>query len=86
MKFSAVIYVMPRPEILDPQGKATLLGLQNLGLQGMEEVRIGKRIELTLEAADEATAQAQVENACRKLLANTVIEQFSVELKALTEA
>ncbi len=77
---------MPRPEILDPQGKATLLGLHNLGMSDMEEVRIGKRIELTLTAPDEATAQSQLEEACRKLLANTVIEQFTYELQMLAEA
>lgn len=86
MKFEATIQIMPRPEILDPQGKATTLGLHNLGFDQMGDVRIGKRITLNLEAADEAAAQTMVEDACRKLLANTVIEEFSFELQQLTEA
>lgn len=77
---------MPRPEILDPQGKATTLGMHNLGFDQVDEVRIGKLITLSLEAADEVQAQKMVEDACKKLLANTVIEEFSFELKELAEA
>lgn len=80
MKFKATIEIMPREEILDPQGKATLQGLHNLGYQHFDHVRIGKRIEMEVEAADAATAQSVVAEACKKLLANTVIEQFSFEV------
>ncbi|MDX2282903.1 MAG: phosphoribosylformylglycinamidine synthase subunit PurS [Bacteroidia bacterium] len=80
MKFKAAIHIMPRKEILDPQGKATQLGLHNLGFAQMDQVRIGKRIEMEVEAADEAAARESVEAACRKLLANTITEQFQFEL------
>ncbi|MEO0898057.1 MAG: phosphoribosylformylglycinamidine synthase subunit PurS [Bacteroidota bacterium] len=85
MKYSATIYIMPRPEILDPQGKATLKGLSNLGFDSFEGVRIGKRIELVLSAANEEEASNMVQEACKKLLANTVIEEFTFELKQLAE-
>ncbi len=81
MKFTATIHIMPRPEILDPQGKATLHGLHNLGFSQMEQVRIGKRIELSLDAEDEQAAKANIEEACRKLLANPIVEQFRYEFK-----
>lgn len=74
---------MPREEILDPQGKATLQGLHKLGYEQVGQVRIGKRIELEVEAADQAGAQATVEEACRKLLSNPVIEQFEFSLEAV---
>ncbi|GAB4404052.1 MAG: phosphoribosylformylglycinamidine synthase subunit PurS [Bacteroidia bacterium] len=83
MKFQATIHIMPRPEILDPQGKATLLGLHNLGFDSIETARIGKRIEVALDARDEADAAATVDEACRKLLANLVIERYSFELQVL---
>jgi phosphoribosylformylglycinamidine synthase len=71
---------MPREEILDPQGKATLSGLKNMGFTQMDHVRIGKRIELEIEAADSKSATVAVNEACRKLLANTVIETYDFEL------
>ena len=77
---------MPRPEILDPQGKATQLGLHNLGLDQVGRVRIGKRIELTVEAESEEEAREKLDIACIKLLANTVIEEYSFDLQELTEA
>ena len=83
MKFKAIIQIMPREEILDPQGKATLKGLHNLGYQHFDHVRMGKRIEMEVEAADATTAKTVVEEACKKLLANTVIEQFAFEVTAL---
>lgn len=78
--FHAVVHIMPRKEILDPQGKATLLGLHNLGFASVSDLRIGKRVELRIEAAGEAEARAQVGEACRRLLANTITEQFHFEL------
>lgn len=71
---------MPRREILDPQGKASLLGLHNLGFEEVSGLRIGKRIELEVSADDESHARARVEEACRKLLANTIIEQYQFDL------
>ncbi|MEL6252651.1 MAG: phosphoribosylformylglycinamidine synthase subunit PurS [Bacteroidota bacterium] len=83
MKFKATIYIMPRKEILDPQGKATLSGLHNLGYGQISQVRIGKQIEVHLEASDKTSAEATIEETCKKLLANPIIEQYSFELEAL---
>jgi phosphoribosylformylglycinamidine synthase subunit PurS len=83
MAFQATIHIMPRPELLDPQGKATLLGLHNLGFEDISQARIGKQVELTIDVATEAEATEQVEAACKKLLANPVIEQYHFELKEL---
>jgi phosphoribosylformylglycinamidine synthase len=83
MSYHAIIHIMPRPELLDPQGKATLLGLHNLGFADISQARIGKRIELSVEADTEAQAKELVEAACKKLLANPVIDQYHFELKAL---
>lgn len=74
---------MPREEILDPQGKATLLGLHNLGFSQVAATRIGKRIELLLEAASQDQARATAEEACKKLLINPIIEQFQLEISAV---
>ena len=81
MKFVAEINVMPRPELLDPQGKAVLLGLEHLGLDQVENVRIGKHITLNLEAENETIAREKVEKACSKLLANLIMESFVYDLK-----
>ena len=77
MKFLADITVMPQKEILDPQGKAVKLGLHNLGMDAIDNVRIGKHITLEVEAADQSAAEAQVRAACEKLLANLIMEEFS---------
>jgi phosphoribosylformylglycinamidine synthase PurS subunit len=77
MKFIAEIDVMPLKELLDPQGKAVKQALGQLGLGGVEDARIGKHIRLVLEAANEAEARTAVETACRKLLANAVMEHFT---------
>jgi len=80
MKFTAEIDIMPRPELLDPQGKAVMLGLEHLGLERVADVRIGKHIRLNLEAENEQIAQEKVEQACKKLLANLIMESYSYEL------
>jgi phosphoribosylformylglycinamidine synthase len=80
MKFIAEIQVMPQKEILDPQGKAVLLGLKNLGIQNVSDVRIGKHIRMELDVADEAAAREEVEMTCKKLLANLIMEDYSYEL------
>ncbi|MCU0339245.1 MAG: phosphoribosylformylglycinamidine synthase subunit PurS [Spirosomaceae bacterium] len=82
MKFTAEINIMPQKEILDPQGKAVKLGLHNLGIDNVADVRIGKHITMELEAESEAAAQAMVETACSKLLANMIMEDYSFALKA----
>jgi len=83
MKFLAEINVMPQKEILDPQGKAVRIGLQNLGIHQVADVRIGKHSTLTLEANNESEANEIVTNACNKLLANLIMEEFEFTLKAL---
>ncbi|WP_299820072.1 phosphoribosylformylglycinamidine synthase subunit PurS [uncultured Pontibacter sp.] len=81
MKFIAEIDVMPRPELLDPQGKAVLLGLEHLGLDQVDDVRVGKHITLNLEAETEEIAREKVDKACSKLLANLIMESYTYELK-----
>mgnify|MGYP001557711175 CR=1 FL=1 len=80
MKYTAHINVMPLKELLDPQGKAVNNSLHNLGLSEMHDVRIGKHITLTLEAASKEDAYRLAEDACRKLLANPVMESFDFSL------
>ena len=80
MKFTAEIDVMPKKELLDPQGKAVMLGLEHLGLNTVQDVRVGKHITLQLEAANEAEAKGKVEDACKKLLANLIMESYRFEL------
>lgn len=82
MKFIAEINIMPQKEILDPQGKAVKLGLHNLGIDEVADVRIGKHITMELDADSEAAAQAMVETACSKLLANMIMEDYSFVLRA----
>jgi phosphoribosylformylglycinamidine synthase PurS subunit len=79
MTFQVQIKVMPLKDLLDPQGKAVLGGLHNLGMTGIQDVRVGKHITLQIEAADEAAARTIAEDASKKLLANAVMEQFEIE-------
>ena len=83
MKFIAEINVMPQKEILDPQGKAVRIGLQNLNITQVADVRIGKHITLQLEADSEAAANQIVTEACKKLLANLIMEEFEFTLTAI---
>ena len=80
MKFVAEIDIMPHKELLDPQGKAVSNNLKNIDIQEVSDVRIGKHITLTLEAETEEAAREIVDNACRKLLANLIMETFTFEL------
>ncbi len=83
MKFLAQIDGMPQKEILDPQGKAVRLGLKNLGIHEVGDVRIGRHITMEVEANDQATAEQLVQTACKRLLANLIMEDFSYTLQAL---
>jgi phosphoribosylformylglycinamidine synthase len=76
----AVVTVMLKQGVLDPQGEAVRHALGTLGFEGVLQVRQGKVIELDLAAADRAAAQAQVREMCDKLLANTVIESYRIEI------
>lgn len=78
-KFKAQVYVTLRPSVLDPAGTAVQSGLQHMGYE-VEQVRIGKYIELILTAANEKTAQEQLDRMCDQMLANTVIENYRFDL------
>lgn len=77
MEYIAEINIMPHKELLDPQGKAVLHGLHSLGLNQVNDVRIGKRISMKLDANDEAEAKVKVDSACKKLLANAIMEGYN---------
>jgi phosphoribosylformylglycinamidine synthase subunit PurS len=80
MNFSVQVKVMPLKELLDPQGKAVMGGLQNLGIKSVQDVRIGKTIQLQVDAASPDEAKQIAEDASRKLLANPVMEYFEISL------
>jgi phosphoribosylformylglycinamidine synthase subunit PurS len=85
MKYQAHITIMPLKALLDPQGKAVTKSMKNLGLAEIENVRIGKHITLLVDATTEAIAREKVELACKKLLANPIIEGFSFEVTEHSE-
>ena len=76
----AKIHVTLKQGVLDPQGKAVQHALGSLGFDGVEDVRQGKFIELELSETDPSKARASLEEMCKQLLANTVIENYSIEL------
>ena len=79
MIYNIQIKVMPLKNLLDPQGKAVLSGLSNLGLTNIQDVRVGKHITIQIEADSEEAAKAIAEEASKKLLANAVMEYFEIE-------
>jgi len=83
VEFRARVFVVPKPAILDPQGKAIEKSLAALGFDGVREVRLGKLVLLRLEAQSEQDARDGVEQMCKRLLANEVIEDFSFELECV---
>ena len=76
----ARVHISLKPGVLDPQGKAIGNALKGLGFNGVGEVRQGKLIELELAETDPAAARARVEDMCRQLLANPVIENYAIEI------
>ena len=78
MTYTVQVKVMPLKELLDPQGKAVMGGLQNLGLGTIQDVRVGKNITLQVEASNPDQAKSIAEEASKKLLANPVMEYFEV--------
>ncbi|TVR07971.1 MAG: phosphoribosylformylglycinamidine synthase subunit PurS [Salinarimonadaceae bacterium] len=76
----ARVTVTLKSGVLDPQGKAIEGALKSLGVEGVNSVRQGKVFDIELDAADEAAARAALEKACEKLLANTVIENYKIDL------
>jgi phosphoribosylformylglycinamidine synthase PurS subunit len=80
MIYTVQVTVMPLKDLLDPQGKAVLGGLQNLGLQSIQDVRVGRHITLSIEAASAEEAKSIAETASKQLLANQVMEFFEIAL------
>ena len=80
MLHNVEVKVMPLKELLDPQGKAVMGGLSNLGMTDIRDVRVGKNITLQVEASDASAAIAIAEEAAKKLLANQVMEYFEVRV------
>ncbi|MEO7003346.1 MAG: phosphoribosylformylglycinamidine synthase subunit PurS [Ktedonobacterales bacterium] len=78
----ARIHVMLKQAVLDPQGEAVLHGLHQLGYNAVSQVRVGKYLEVTLAAANQAEAEAAVRQMCDRLLANPVIERYDYEVSA----
>ncbi len=76
----ARVFVTLKPEVLDPAGKAVAQSLRTLGFVEVSDVRLGKYLELKLDASDEKQARIRVDEMCRKLLANTVVENYRVEV------
>lgn len=83
MRFLASINILPQKELLDPQGKTVGNNLQNIGIQNISNVRIGKHITLEVEAGNEEEANEAVDRACRKLLANLIMENYSFSLREI---
>jgi phosphoribosylformylglycinamidine synthase subunit PurS len=80
MTYNVQIKVMPLKDLLDPQGKAVLGGLQNLGINKIADVRVGKHITLQVDANSEDEAKQLAEEASKKLLANPVMEFYEIEM------
>ncbi|MFN0030589.1 MAG: phosphoribosylformylglycinamidine synthase subunit PurS [Flavobacteriales bacterium] len=80
-KYSASIDIMPLPALLDPQGKAVTGSMKNLGLEEISGVRIGKHITMIVQAKDKKAAEGKVEEACKKLLCNEIMEQYSFAIE-----
>ncbi len=81
MKFKAEIDVMPLDNLLDPQGKAVSTSMINIGLSQITNVRVGRHIRLFVEAANESEANELVETACKKLLANQIMESYTFSIE-----
>ncbi|WP_295420372.1 phosphoribosylformylglycinamidine synthase subunit PurS [Sulfurovum sp.] len=77
---TAIVNVFLKEGVLDPQGKAAHHALDSLGFTGVKDVRIGKQIILQLDTDDKAKAEAEVKEMCETLLANTVIEDYTIEI------
>ena len=80
MEFKAEINVMPLKELLDPKGKAVAGSMKNLSLDAVKDVRIGKHIQLQIEADSAEKAKQMAEEACTKLLANPIMESYEVTI------
>jgi phosphoribosylformylglycinamidine synthase PurS subunit len=83
MKFKAEINIMPLKTLLDPQGKAVTGSMSNIGLSEIENVRIGKHITLEINAENKEQAEEKTEEACKKLLANQIMESYEFTVTEL---
>lgn len=81
-RFHAEVRVIPRPGLLDPEGKAIHHALESLGYAGVDDVRVGKVIRIEVDASDAESARASIEEMCDRLLANPVTEDYQIELQA----
>ncbi len=86
MKYEARVEITHLPGIADPQGATVERSLPALGYDNVSDVRVGKSIRLVVAAADESAARAQIDEMCRRLLANPVIEAYAIELTELASA
>jgi len=82
MQLFCEIYIRPRADILDPQGDAVNRALANLGYTEASDVKVGKYITLTVEAADVAAAKQRVDAMCKQLIANPIIEDYEIKISA----
>lgn len=85
MKFKAEIDVMPQDALLDPQGKAVTKAMATIGLNEIDGVRIGRHIRLFIEAKDQETASSKVDEACKKMLSNAIMESYTYHIEAVSE-
>ena len=83
MKFKAEIDVMPLDALLDPQGKAVTSSMKNIGLESIDDVRIGRHVRLFVDASSLEDANQKVEEACKKLLANQIMEKYAFQIEAV---
>lgn len=83
MKFKAEIDVMPLDALLDPQGKAVTSSMKNIGLASIDGVRIGRHIRLFVDATSQDDAEKKVDEACKKLLANQIMESYVFSVEAV---
>ena len=81
MTLKVKVYVTPRKSVLDPQGKAVSGALHSLGYREVEDVRVGKFLEVRVSGGDRAAATTRVEEMCKRLLANTTIEDYRFEIE-----
>lgn len=79
-EYRAEIEIMPHKALLDPQGKAVLMGLKNLSINSVNNVRVGKHIQMLINANDEKEAYSIAELACQKLLHNPIIETYQIKI------
>jgi phosphoribosylformylglycinamidine synthase len=84
--FRFAVNVTPKAGILDPQGRAVEASLPHLGVSGVSDVRVGRRVELSVEAATEVAARTMVERLAGELLSNPLIEQYTVEVLGATSS